>query len=302
MWKFIKCSLLAAAGFFIVALLFTLSKLPSPGEIQQALNKDDAGEASQGKRLVPNPEKRSISSNPQDQNQPHPKSSESAQSNQPQNDLQAKGRTLLRKLMDQPPSELRVCDKLANAPGTRPPKGIEEAMGAALNEGAEENPYIESLQAPLGFMLQRPAVKNVFEEIFSLPQEKDRPEGFLEKIGFYGRLAAATADLVANRGTFEMISDRAYHLYILSRLVNKRPDLLGNPLMRDFCQHVQSNIADPDEESFAEERQALLELIEDSNLEPKDLDFDPQARTQIGIQTTKNQFRIGIEQTKSPDT
>lgn len=290
--KILKYGFLAAATFIVIAIIFAASQLPSPRQIERALVQPLVAPSS--KKVLSQAQSESSSQAAQ------ARSTASASEEHPTDLLQRRGQSLLRKLLNRPPTELHVCDNLDRATEFRPPQGVEEALAEALGNGSEANPYIESLQAPISFMIHRPAVKNVLEEALTLPADGDH--SLFEKIGFYGRLAAATADLATNRNEFEMISDRSYHLYVLSRLAGLRPDILSNPLTREFCESVQRNLTDTDELSFVDERQALLELIQEAKVKPEDIDFDPQARTQIGISTDKNQLRIGIGQTKTPET
>jgi hypothetical protein len=216
---------------------------------------------------------------------------------------------LITAMLDEDPRDIRVCDHLGNSKpdsvsrlsNKDNPYTVDELFGQERTD-----PLLEAYRVPLRAIFQEPSVADLLREVNGYDtegldgkSESDR-ESFLGKVGFYARVARASANLVANKGTYEKLGDRANHLTVLAKLAIEQPKLRDDARVMDFCRKIQNDPNPPTSEALHAERTELLGLIADLGMKPKDVDFDPEDWTKFALKQTGNSLSISLSGKDGP--
>lgn len=210
-------------------------------------------------------------------------------------DDQAKKVEFIKGFMQEELTDIRVCQNLGQTQyfEQKNKKGIgfEEFFGGDQRRDS----VAESVRFPMKAILQDENIRPLMQEIFDFRQmglSKEEKKGFMEKVGFYTRLAAATAQLYQNKSHYEYLANRAVHLGIVAKIAALKPELVSDPAITNFCQDLQGSIQQNQSVDLRAERQEIIKLIEDSGLSYKDLDFDPESFVKFKIESSSNGLSI----------
>jgi hypothetical protein len=281
--------------FFILVLvagIYLFTKLPSKSQIQSflqtALPQDQPGPEKIVKGSVSQKTHEPINSPETAAPKPDAKTAEDKKADK-----------LLRKMLSQDISQIQVCEHLGAAAKYETKEKIDELMNQAIDDADNENPLTTSLKIPIQIALERPTIRSLMQEAMEMPKGQD--ESVLQKMGFYKRALDAYKDLRENRQDLERLSDRAYHLYVIGRAVQKRPELANDPRTRDFCGQVQQLLLSQTiPQNLDEERAEVLKFLDYVKLTPQEIGFDPQAWTKLNfdLDFKKRTFQFGAGQNR----
>jgi hypothetical protein len=206
------------------------------------------------------------------------------------------GQYFVSRYLESADTRVHVCENLTSLHGE--PIINFDQFGQALMQAARgetrDNPYVESIMAPLGYALRRPAVRELIEQVQRAKDTGD--ESFIEKAEFYSQLALATAQMWASKSEIERISQHAYHLYVISRVVNQKPDMAGDTDTIALCDAIQSSITNPPPTTsdVNAEKAALLRFLARAGLSPEQVEYDPNLPTTIGVEASTKQIALHI--------
>jgi hypothetical protein len=157
---------------------------------------------------------------------------------------------------------------------------------------------IESFRLPLKNVFQSRPVRELFSEIEELDKNKIEGEeqtSYLKKVGFYALAVKKVQEMYNLKPQYEEMSDRAYDLYVISEIAQKKPELALDKHVLDYCNQLQESIGNRSKTDIAEEKKEILKLIDYAGMTPKELNFDPNARTQFDISLSKKNLSFGFE-------
>lgn len=207
-------------------------------------------------------------------------------------------------LLDEDPRDIRVCAQLGKSKIDPRAKDLRIDFSEAF--GAERGDSVmEAYRVPIRAIFQEPSFAGLMREIdrygdsIDGKPESDR-ESFLQKMGFYARVARTGATLLAEKGKFERLGDRANHLTVLAKMALLQPSLRDDSRLGDFCRRIQDDDPAPTAESVRAERRDLLALIADMGMKPEDLGFDPEDWTKFSVQSGRHQFSVSLSGKEPP--
>jgi hypothetical protein len=198
-------------------------------------------------------------------------------------------------MMEEDPKDLRVCQNLGTSAFLES-KNKGELKFDELMENRDD-PFIEATRFPLRAIFQDEQVASLLKEISEVEKKKlseQEQKGWLEKVGFYSRLALTAGHLYQQKETFEALGNRATHLSLLTKIAMLKPELARDANIQKFCEELQSSLANRDPVDVHEERMEMLNLIRHAGLTPEQLDFDPDQYIKLNIKQTDNEFRIEL--------
>jgi hypothetical protein len=206
-------------------------------------------------------------------------------------------------VVEEDPRDIRVCSQLGQIKVARKSEeslGLEDVFGKDRTDS-----LMEAYRMPVRAIFQEPAIADLMREIDGYGSEMDAKsaderEGFLSKVGFYARVARASASLIANRRKFEVLGDRATHLAVLAKMALANPKLRDDSRLMDFCRRIQDFDSPPTPEGLRTERTELLGLIQDAGLKPKDLEFEPTEWTKFSLKQDSGKLTVSLSSKEEP--
>lgn len=293
-WKKV---IFAVLGLFLIAGFWfsykVVSALPSKSDIAGALKETKLG----GKTEAANTTKALTGASSESSTQ----NTETAQLSEAQKKAAEKKAAMetLMSLVEEDPRDIRVCDHLSDSKVNFQDK---ERTNFEFDEmfGAERtDPVYEAFRIPMKALFQEPTVSALFREVEGLSAEtenKDQKEkeSFLQKAGFYARVAKSAASLYRQKEQFESLGDRAMHLSVLAQVASTRSEFKDDARLRDFCKRIQSSDLTLDRTQMMDERKELIELLREKGLQPKDVGFDPESWIKLSVKADKNGFNFSL--------
>src|SRR5690606_4867250 len=116
-----------------------------------------------------------------------------------------------------------------------------------------------------------------------------------KKIGFYTKAANKVREIYSRKEEYEEIGDRGYHLYVITQLVTKKPELARDRNLLDFCDQLETSVANRSKTNIEEERSELLKLIEYAGMTPEQLNFNPKIRTKFHVNLNNKGITFGFD-------
>ncbi|MES2769773.1 MAG: hypothetical protein V4596_11570 [Bdellovibrionota bacterium] len=288
--KIFKYSLISVALFLLIAVgffLYSVSQLPDPIALKEKIKTEKEVKS-------PTELQKEISAEVESLSQTLEPENESVQ--QPTHVAATKSNTSEQVfgLINEEYSDIRVCENLGK-PSTKDitPNVIFDAIASKDRNDSK----LESFRVPIKHIFQSKPMKELFAEIDEV--DKDNLQGeertsYLKKIGFYAIAVKKAQEAYSQKAEYEEIGDRAYDLYVISQIVEKKPELALDKNVLDFCNQLQTSIGQKSKSDITEERKELLKLIEYAGLTPQQLDFNPQVRTKFNIDLSKTGLSFGL--------
>lgn len=289
--KILKYTLLGGALFLVIAVgffLYSVARLPDPVVIKSKIDEQVPAKSEIQSEI--SDEIDSLSKvadvNPQRLKSPEEQSESKIAD-------QTKDTSKIFSLMDEDFKDIRICENLGRASQVKMDISILEK---ALYDNHRNDAAIESFRLSLKNVFQSKPVKELFSEI----EEQNKVEGaehtsYFQKVGFYALAAKKVQEMYSLKSQYEEMSDRAYDLYIISQITQKKPELAQDKYVLDYCNQLQSSIGNRAKTDIAEEKKEILKLIDYAGMIPKELNFDPNVRTKFEISLTKKNLSFGFK-------
>lgn len=289
--KILKWSLIAATIVVIVGLGYFFYSLPSPKQVGRALKSVSQAEKSDllPSHVPPSVQAQGQVAQTQEVLQPQTETPEEIA----KREERARSNAIAKSLLEREPQDIAVCDNLSNAPTSKVTQSgqMEQALETIFDD-SDTDPYVQAFRIPLAHIFHRPLLKNLLEEIQTFENKPE--EGVLDKIGFYGRVAAMGADLIANKSYFEHLTDHAYNLFVISQVVGRRPELARDPKLLDFCLQIEAEVKSGELTNLDEERKEVLALLDYAGITPAELQFEPEKRMKLDVKSDRHGFSLGL--------
>jgi hypothetical protein len=205
----------------------------------------------------------------------------------------------LKAMINEDPSDNRVCNNLGvskyfhHKGAAARSKLLEEAFA----QESRDDSVVESFRIPMRTILQDEKVVDLFKEIEEIEAQgfsENEKKSFMDKIGFYSKLAYTAAHLYSRKDEFEDVGNRAIHLGVIAKIAALKPKFAEDPQIKSFCNDIQNSITERRPADIREERLEIMKALEHAGLKPADVDFDPQQFIKLRINHTKDKFEISL--------
>ena len=184
---------------------------------------------------------------------------------------------------------LRVCENLMAAPTVASPVDT-GSFGRAIQDQIstnQTNAFAEAALAPLGALLQLPAVSSVALNLRDAQDSGDL--SLIQQAGFYSDVAFAAAEVYRDKAMLDAVSQHAYHLSVMARLARLAPTVANQSDFVTMCSQIEAGALNPASttlESIDEEKSQLLNLIGSMGFSPQQVGYDPALDTRLNIDIT----------------
>lgn len=199
--------------------------------------------------------------------------------------------------IDEDPKDIRVCELLGQSEVIHQKKQGGFKMDLLWKERTDS--VIEAMRMPVRAVFQSPEISGLLREMETLEDQsklngEHDNESFLDKAGFYARLAQAAGSLYLKRQQYEFLTDRATHLAVLAEITATHPELIDDARISDFCRQIESADLNLTREALTTERNQLIALMKEKNIEPKDIEFDPDSWTEMHVKSGPDGFNFSL--------
>lgn len=217
----------------------------------------------------------------------------------------------LKEFIDEKTPAMAFCNKL-NQAKTGPLQALTEKTHKEITNADGTKTQVNSTfdTKELGDDLRLEAIKPFFKTVLRQPEMQrlismviqddefrkataEEKEGMFSKALFYKQAYSAYAEMKENLPEYESIVDRSYLMYKLNDLMVLKPELQTDPRIMKFCEESeqQSNAYTPVD--FVSEKQVFERLIQELNVDPKALKYDPNYKTTLKLDFSGNNLQIG---------
>jgi hypothetical protein len=288
MKRFLKISL-GLALILIVLLIgsgaFLLQQLPDPKAVKRSI----VGHNSEIKAPQTSSETNPA---PKEPNQaPAPEVTDQSQ----QDDKKAQ-LMMVRLLLEEDPFDIRVCENLGHP--------VSDELPGVFSDQLRSDGVAEAFRHPVKVMFQDEKFKSLMQDILGFEAELSDKSGeerstFLEKVGFYGKIAMTTTHMLTRKKEFERLGDRATHLSVMAKLAALNPELASDSEFLNHCEGLQRSLIMGEKVNIKDERQKLVELIKAKGHTLEELKFDPDDYMKFGIQHTDKELKFTLSSKES---
>lgn len=303
MKKALKVIAVVFGGLFIVlvvALAIFIKKLPSTWEIKQTLSprKAQSPSFSANKGTPELPTKQSDDAT----EKPAPKNHD----DKVDESKELSRRVLHEDFLNEKKPLSGVCVHLASAPKSRFLRGDDSASGnefmRRLLDENEKDPLVESAAPLFRFMTRLDSMRDLFDMVEKAEAEND--QSLPQKAWFYAKVAMVAKEIRANKENIDRILMKTYNMYMLTKVVAQRPELARDPATLNYCEQIEKNINYSMDYNPEEQAQELQKFMDYAKINPKDIGYDPQYRSDVKFKSDNGSFtlsQIWVEQLFAAD-
>lgn len=203
---------------------------------------------------------------------------------------------LLADLMDERKPLSNVCASLDNAGKSRLNGYSFKEFGerykqSVLGDERDRDPLIQSIKPTLRYLFSETSLKDLVAEAQEAA-DRGEDDSLMNKAGFYAKAYAAYREILSNRDQINNIMDRSYHLMILSKVVAKKPELLSDNRVHDYCSEIENALNGSNPISWVDEREEFNKFMDYSGVDPKEVGYDPNYRTQVKVEYSKKGVQV----------
>jgi len=127
-----------------------------------------------------------------------------------------------------------------------------------------------------------PKMAQFMSELEAASDKED--QGLVDKAQFYASAYSAFNELQQHKSDLESVSDRGYIFMGLNNLIAKKPELVNDARIQNFCQSTESAFNQSTVVDFEREKKDFISLLKDAGVEPSDIQFDPNYKTKLSFQ------------------
>jgi len=187
-------------------------------------------------------------------------------------------------------NEVKICQHfdLIGHDGITNSQEFEEALHEAAIQNNFKNPLLESILAPIDYVLTFPSIRTLTKTVVE-DEGRNKHSGFLEKMKFYSNIVEAGLELVRRKKEIERVSDKSYQLFTLSKAVQRKHSLASDSSVQKFCNEIQASMIDwNSSRDIGEENKEMLKFLKYSNLLAEEVGFDSNYKTDLKVITSKH--------------
>lgn len=185
------------------------------------------------------------------------------------------------------------CGSLKNAnASTFSSKELDGAYNESLNPDTQD-PRVQATKPLLRFAMRLPRFSELINDVKSAMENSDESsENIFKKAELYAKALSVYSEIREHKKDLESILDRSYLFVGLNKLIAAKPELLNDSRVRSFCSDVETSFNQFSPVLFDEEKNKFLNLLSDMNVEPKQIGFDPNYKSNIDFQITNRSLII----------
>lgn len=167
------------------------------------------------------------------------------------------------------------CKSLPKAKaGAIPEKEFSEAF-----DSSQLDPRIEAAKPLIRYVFRLSKMHDLVTELSQAAERND--ETLVEKAQFYSSAYAAFMDMKDHQTDIESILDRSYLFLGLNNLVAKKPELVNDLRVQNFCAATEQLFNEGTPVDFQSEKNHFLSLLQDSGIKPSEINFNPEYKSNI---------------------
>lgn len=156
---------------------------------------------------------------------------------------------------------------------------------------SEKDPVIQAIKPSLRYIFRQPQMRGLLTLALE-SSEKGEDESLMGKAEFYNKAYSAYRELQARQKNVEQIMDRSYQLMILSKVMAKKPLLINDVAVKNYCQDLEAALNNSNPTNYEEERKEFSAFMQESGVDPKEVGYDPNYRTQLSISMGSKTMRM----------
>lgn len=301
-WPKVVFCIFAALAFLVVALVIWIAlQIPSPAQLRSGLEEAISGPSEQ--QATPSP----LDGAPKKagtKDDPGAPSTAGTASSAAKGPSIEQVKSLMDDMADPAKPRMRLCNSLEEA--TTSPFHIENknkketkvdfntyvTSFAGLDRS---DPYLETILPMLRFAFRGPKLKGLLDDVVTAKGNGET--GLGEKLGFMAKIASAASELNSEIEDLNHMADRGYQAYILTRILEKRPQMLAAPELKDFCQHIENGANSETKIDYDGDAKLLLRLLEKSDLTASEVGYDPNYRSKMNVTFSSKGVQVGAQDT-----
>lgn len=158
----------------------------------------------------------------------------------------------------------------------------QEEFGEAFNRSLDEekrDPRIQAVKPIIRYVLRLPKMNDLIEEVKAAANRND--EGFLKKAEFYSQALMAFGEMKAHKSDIESMMDRGYLFLGLNKLLAKRPELLNDFKLQNYCNGVELSFNQARPVDFENEKKDFLKFLDEMGVTPKEIGFNTEYKSNV---------------------
>ncbi len=156
---------------------------------------------------------------------------------------------------------------------------IPEQEFAQAFDSTQLDPRIEATKPLIRYVFRLPKMHDLVTELTQAADRSD--ETLVEKAQFYSSAYAAFTDMKEHQTDIESILDRSYLFLGLNNLVAKKPELVNDLRVQNFCATTEQLFNEGSPVDFQSEKNHFLSLLQDSGVKPNEINFNPEYKSNI---------------------
>ncbi len=157
-------------------------------------------------------------------------------------------------------------------------------FGKAFNQSLDEekrDPRIQAVKPMLRYVMRLPKMNDMIQDAQAAVERND--EGFLQKAEFYSKAVLAFREMKEHETDIESVMDRSYLLLGLNKLLAKKPELLNDPRLQNYCGGVELSFNQGRPVDYENEKKDFLKFLDDVGSDPKEIGFDTNYKSNVNF-------------------
>lgn len=219
-------------------------------------------------------------------------------------ELDAKNEALFEQLLTEDPSDIRVCDNLGRTQLSREDLARERDFHEMMS--GRDDAMNEAFRSPILQVFNDPNLRSFIDEVKDIKsktenQTEAEKESWLEKAGFYSRMAYAGARVFARKSEFEHMGNQSAHLMALAKLTALKPEIAANGQLQTLCRLIESRAKEGEASDLVSDRKAVVEIYRQAGVDPKTLGFDPSKWIHFTMKMDKKSLAFNLSDEVAPE-
>jgi hypothetical protein len=157
-------------------------------------------------------------------------------------------------------------------------------FGQAFNQSLDEDkrdPRIQAVKPMLRYVMRLPKMTDMIQEAQAAVERND--EGFLQKAEFYSKAVKAFGEMKEHKSDIESVMDRSYLLLGLNKLLAKKPELLNDSRLQNYCGGVELSFNQGRPVDYENEKKDFLRFLDDVGANAQEIGFDPNYKSNVNF-------------------
>ncbi len=274
--KILKIILIVGVLFFIVVggvLTFIIYSLPSAHHISEAMT------APQKKMSQLNSQQNDVNTSAdQTFSDQRPSAVESStDSSIPTAKKETYGRQGLDNLIDPDIPLSDFCQSLKNSKsGSLNTAEFNSQFKKSVDDSAAD-PRIQAAKPLFRTIFREPKMRELILDAQTAVENKD--ENFWQKAAFYSKAVLAFQALISNKAELEAVSDRSYLFFKMNELISKKPELISDQRIQNFCTQTEDAFNTNQEVQFDQEKKNFERVLSEVGVGFAEINYNPNYKT-----------------------